>query len=105
MARGHAFWRVKKPIIHSALELSSNELEKTTVVSVGHRPALEAFRNRKIILEYRHRGAKLVSDVYSSQSPAGCSIACFGDGLRQPQSRDNRRDEAKPRAIGDLTHV
>jgi len=46
------------------MELLSMELEKSTVVSVGHRARLEAFHSRKIILEHRHGGAKLVSDVY-----------------------------------------
>ena len=64
-------------------------LDESYASSVGHRPELEAFHSRKIILEHRHGGAKLVSDVISSHSPAGCSIACFGT-----QSRDDRRDEA-----------
>jgi vitamin B12/bleomycin/antimicrobial peptide transport system ATP-binding/permease protein len=53
------------------MELLSKELEKTTVVSVGHRPELEAFHSRKIILEHRHGGAKLVSDVYLIPEPGG----------------------------------
>lgn len=46
------------------MELLSSELKEATVVSVGHRPELEAFHNRKIILEHRRGGAKLVSDVH-----------------------------------------
>ena len=46
------------------MELLSKELQKSTVVSVGHRPELEAFHNRKIVLEHRHGGATLVSDVH-----------------------------------------
>jgi vitamin B12/bleomycin/antimicrobial peptide transport system ATP-binding/permease protein len=53
------------------MELLSTELEKSTVVSVGHRPELEAFHNRKIILEHRQGGAKLVSDVYLIPKPGG----------------------------------
>lgn len=37
--------------------------EGMTLVSVGHRPELEAFHTRKIELERRPGGAKLVSDV------------------------------------------
>jgi putative ATP-binding cassette transporter len=33
------------------------------VVSVGHRAELEAFHSRKIVLERRKGGAKLVSDI------------------------------------------
>jgi vitamin B12/bleomycin/antimicrobial peptide transport system ATP-binding/permease protein len=39
------------------------ELPKATIVSVGHRAELEAFHSRKIVLERRKGGAKLVSDV------------------------------------------
>jgi ABC-type uncharacterized transport system ATPase subunit len=41
----------------------SERPEQTTFVSVGHRPELEAFHNRKITLERRRDGAKLVSDI------------------------------------------
>jgi putative ATP-binding cassette transporter len=37
--------------------------EETTLVSVGQRPELEAFHSRKIMLERRRGGAKLVSDI------------------------------------------
>jgi hypothetical protein len=43
------------------MELLTKEL--TTIVSVGHRPELEAFHNRKIILERRSGGAKFVTDI------------------------------------------
>jgi putative ATP-binding cassette transporter len=45
------------------MEVLSKRPEETTLVSVGHRPELEAFHNRKIVLERRKGGAKLVSDV------------------------------------------
>jgi vitamin B12/bleomycin/antimicrobial peptide transport system ATP-binding/permease protein len=41
----------------------SERPEETTLVSVGHRPELEAFHSRKIMLERRRGGAKLVSDI------------------------------------------
>jgi len=41
----------------------SERPEETTLVSVGHRPELEAFHSRKITLERRRGGAKLVSDI------------------------------------------
>ena len=37
-------------------------LPDATVISVGHRPELEAFHTRKLVLEYRADGARLVSD-------------------------------------------
>jgi putative ATP-binding cassette transporter len=45
------------------MELMTRELPKATVVSVGHRAELEAFHSRKIVLERRKGGAKLVRDV------------------------------------------
>lgn len=45
------------------MELMNKELPNATVVSVGHRAELEAFHSRKIVLERRKGGAKLVSDI------------------------------------------
>jgi vitamin B12/bleomycin/antimicrobial peptide transport system ATP-binding/permease protein len=47
----------------------SERPEQTTLVSVGHRPELEAFHNRKILLERRRGGAKLVSDIKLVRRP------------------------------------
>jgi putative ATP-binding cassette transporter len=43
---------------------------ETTLLSVGHRPELEAFHSRKIELERRSDGAKLVRDVDLRTEPA-----------------------------------
>ena len=45
------------------MELVIKELPKATIVSVAHRIELEAFHSRKIVLERRKGGAKLVSDI------------------------------------------
>ncbi|MFY9953728.1 ABC transporter ATP-binding protein/permease [Bradyrhizobium sp.] len=45
------------------MEMVTKELPKATIVSVAHRTELEAFHSRKIVLERRRGGAKLVSDV------------------------------------------
>src|SRR3978361_327548 len=45
------------------MELMTRTLPKATVVSVAHRAELEAFHSRKIVLERRKGGAKLVSDI------------------------------------------
>lgn len=39
------------------------ELPDATIISVAHRAELEAFHSRKITLERREGGAKLVSDI------------------------------------------
>ncbi|MHB8267274.1 ABC transporter ATP-binding protein/permease [Bradyrhizobium sp.] len=45
------------------MALVTKTLPKATIVSVAHRIELEAFHSRKIVLEKRKGGAKLVSDV------------------------------------------
>src|SRR5205807_382586 len=45
------------------MEMVTKELPKATIVSVAHRVELEAFHSRKIVLERRKGGARLVSDV------------------------------------------
>jgi putative ATP-binding cassette transporter len=45
------------------------DLPETTLLSVGHRPELEAFHTRKIELERRREGAKLVRDIDLATEP------------------------------------
>ncbi|MBB5575801.1 ABC transporter ATP-binding protein/permease [Rhizobium paranaense] len=45
------------------MEMVIQELPKVTIISVAHRAELEAFHSRKITLERREGGAKLVSDI------------------------------------------
>ena len=51
------------------MELLSKQPDETALVSVGHRPELEAFHNRKVVLERRKGGAKLVSDIKLVSKP------------------------------------
>ncbi|MBV9957971.1 MAG: ABC transporter ATP-binding protein/permease, partial [Acidobacteria bacterium] len=45
------------------MDMVTKELPVATIVSVAHRAELEAFHSRKITLERRKGGAKLISDV------------------------------------------
>ena len=45
------------------MKVVNEDLKNATVLSVAHRPELEAFHSRKITLERRKGGAKLVSDI------------------------------------------
>jgi vitamin B12/bleomycin/antimicrobial peptide transport system ATP-binding/permease protein len=45
------------------MDMVTKELPKATIVSVAHRAELEAFHSRRITLERRKGGARLVSDV------------------------------------------
>ena len=47
-------------------------------MSVGHRPELEQFHSRKITLERRRGGAKLVNDIELVRRPA--AAGCCGAG-------------------------
>jgi putative ATP-binding cassette transporter len=52
------------------MRLVLERLPDATVVSVGHRAELEAFHTRKLVLEYRPEGARLVGDE-ALQRPFG----------------------------------
>jgi putative ATP-binding cassette transporter len=51
------------------MKLLSDEMEGMTIISVGHRPELEQFHSRKLVLERRRGGAKLVSDIMLLRKP------------------------------------
>jgi vitamin B12/bleomycin/antimicrobial peptide transport system ATP-binding/permease protein len=65
------------------MSLLTEQLSDTTVVSVGHRPELEAFHSRKIVLERRHGGAKFVTDIQLVQKPRGRLIKNW---LKRPRA-------------------
>jgi putative ATP-binding cassette transporter len=46
------------------MKLISERLPEATIISVGHRPELEAFHERKLVMESQPSGARLVSDVH-----------------------------------------
>ena len=66
--------------------LLNNDLQHTTVISVGHRRELEAFHSRKIVLERRRGSAKLVSDIKLIKKPGRRRL--LGRFLRKAQSKD-----------------
>jgi putative ATP-binding cassette transporter len=45
------------------MKLLQGDLKDATIISVAHRTELEEFHSRKITLERRKGGAKLVSDI------------------------------------------
>jgi putative ATP-binding cassette transporter len=50
------------PSQEQLMRLLLERLPEATIVSVGHRPELEAFHSRKLVLEYHRDGARLASD-------------------------------------------
>ncbi len=69
---------------HRMMALLTEQLAGTTVVSVGHRPELEAFHSRKIVLERRRGGAKFVTDIQLVRKPPGRLIKSWLGPRRQP---------------------
>ncbi len=63
------------------MELLHTELKDATVISVAHRAELEEFHSRKITLERRKGGAKLVSDI--DLLPRGGKRRLLGRWLRR----------------------
>lgn len=64
---------------------------EATLISVGHRPELEAFHSRKIVLERRRGAARFVSDIYLVPKP-GRRL------LHRWLKRRKRRKSAVPKA-------
>jgi putative ATP-binding cassette transporter len=77
------------------MELLSNRPEQTTLISVGHRPELEAFHSRKIVLERRRSGAKLVSDIKLIRKPG--RIRLLKRFLRKRPAKSQARQASKDR--------
>jgi vitamin B12/bleomycin/antimicrobial peptide transport system ATP-binding/permease protein len=51
------------PSQEKMMQLIAKQLPETTVISVGHRPELEAFHDRKLVMEAQKDGARLVRDI------------------------------------------
>src|SRR5207253_9654943 len=47
---------------HHLMRLLMRRLPEATLISVGHRPELEAFHDRKLVMEVKPGGAQLVKD-------------------------------------------
>ena len=56
------------------LQLIDEKIPNSTVISVGHRPELEAYHGRKLVLEHRPGGARLIRDEYITFAP-GAAVA------------------------------
>jgi putative ATP-binding cassette transporter len=70
------------------MEMIGKELPGITILSVGHRPELEAFHERKIVLEHRPGGARIVSDEELGASPGGGFLRRFWG--RKTRERDRQ---------------
>ena len=69
--------------------LLTEKLDATTIVSVGHRPELEAFHSRKIVLERRRGGARFVTDINLIPRPRRERLIRRWLRSRRPQSKQS----------------
>ena len=67
------------------MDILMKELPKATIISVAHRAELEAYHSRKITLERRKGGAKLVSDI--DLIPRKGKRRLLGDFLRRREAQ------------------
>jgi putative ATP-binding cassette transporter len=74
------------------MELLTTDLDATTIVSVGHRPELEAFHSRKIVLERRRGGARFVTDINLIPRPGRRRL--LGRWLRARRGQSPKADAA-----------
>jgi vitamin B12/bleomycin/antimicrobial peptide transport system ATP-binding/permease protein len=58
------------------LKLIDEKMPNATLISVGHRPELEDYHERKLVLEHHVGGARLISDKYITFLP-GPGVALF----------------------------
>jgi putative ATP-binding cassette transporter len=77
------------------LKLIDAKIPNATLISVGHRPELEDYHERKLVLEHRPGGARLISDEFITFLP-GPGVAL----IRRLLNWRNRADAA-PGAAAD----
>ena len=89
------------------MKLMAEELSELSVVSIGHRPGLEAFHHRELVLTPGEDGAELKStpkqrafrDIYKQIAAIDHSGAVprnrFWSGLRDYLARQKRRERAE----------
>lgn len=85
------------PSQDAIMTLINDELKEATVISVAHRPELEAFHSRKIILERRKGGARLVSDIDLIKRSGGRKRLLnrwLRHGSQSPQRKPNAKKSA-----------
>lgn len=75
------------------------ELPKVTIISVAHRAELEAFHSRKITLERREGGAKLVSDIDLHRDRKGNLLLRLLEH-RKPMSKGNSTSSSEAQSRG-----
>jgi putative ATP-binding cassette transporter len=71
------------------MQVVTEKIPHATIISVGHRPELEAFHERKLVLEHRPGGARIIDDEFLTFR-AGRGVALLRRFLRWPRADDAR---------------
>jgi putative ATP-binding cassette transporter len=79
------------------MRLVAEKLDATTIVSVGHRPELEEFHDRKLVLGAQKDGAKLIKDEDLTRHGRSLFHRPWflggDDSPAEPHARSNRRSD------------
>ena len=83
------------------MQLLNEQLPEATLISVGHRPELEAFHERKLVLKHQTGGARIIRDEYLTFIPGAHVhlVRRFKDWRqrRRGQERRARRQRIGPK--------
>jgi vitamin B12/bleomycin/antimicrobial peptide transport system ATP-binding/permease protein len=82
------------------MQLLNEQLPEATLISVGHRPELEAFHERKLVLKHQTGGARLIRDEYLTFIPGAHVhlVRKFKDWRQRKRGQERRVEAAADRA-------
>jgi vitamin B12/bleomycin/antimicrobial peptide transport system ATP-binding/permease protein len=81
------------------MKLLNEQLPEATLISVGHRPELEAFHERKLVLKHQTGGARLIRDEYLTFIPGARVhlLRKFKDWRQRRRGQESRVEPAAAR--------
>ncbi|MBX9774364.1 MAG: ABC transporter ATP-binding protein/permease [Xanthobacteraceae bacterium] len=81
------------------MQLLNEKLPEATLISVGHRPELEAFHERKLVLKHQAGGARLIRDEYLTFIPGAHVqlVRRFKDWRQRRRGQERRAEAANAR--------
>ena len=89
------------------MQLINEKIPEATIISVGHRPELEAFHERKLVLKHETGGARLIRDEYLTfiPGPQAHIVRKFKDWRdrrrgRKPTVAEDKEADEPPRKNG-----
>ena len=79
------------------MKLLNEQLPDATLISVGHRPELEAFHERKLVLKHQTGGARMIRDEYLTFIPGAHVhlVRRFKDWRQRRRGKPSPAQEAR----------